>query len=100
MLVLERQNRGSGAKLILELNMKHALVKALGSAKKEDRAQDVDDLANLLLAEACILDGEIPSDPAAFARRLNDYVVRALRGAAATLSAAVMSRSSSSWEER
>ena len=76
--LLERQNRGSGSKPILELNMKHAMVRALGTAKKEDRAQDVDDLANLLLDEACILDGEIPSDPAAFARRLNAYVVKAL----------------------
>lgn len=80
--LLERQNRGSGAKPILELNMKHAMVRALGAARKEDRGQDVDDLANLLLDEACILDGEIPSDPAAFARRLNDYVVRALRSVA------------------
>ena len=78
--LLERQNRGSGSKPILELNMKHAIVRALGAAKKEDRAQDVDDLANLLLDQACILDGEIPSDPAAFARRLNGYVVRALSG--------------------
>jgi molecular chaperone HtpG len=76
--LLERQNRGSGAKPILELNMKHAMVRALGAAKKEERVQDVDDLANLLLDQACILDGEIPSDPAAFARRLNGYVVRAL----------------------
>ena len=82
--LLERQNRGSGAKPILELNMKHAMVRALAAAKKDGRAQDIDDLANLLLDEACILDGEIPSDPAAFARRLNDYVVRALRGTAAT----------------
>ena len=81
--LLERQNRGSGAKPILELNMKHAMVRALGAAKKDDRSQDVDDLANLLLDQACILDGEVPSDPAAFARRLNDYVVRALRGTAA-----------------
>jgi molecular chaperone HtpG len=80
--LLERQNRGSGTKPVLELNMKHAMVRALGAAKKEDRAQEVDDLANLLLDEACILDGEIPSDPAAFARRLNGYVVRALRGTA------------------
>ena len=78
--LLERQNRGSVTKPVLELNMKHAMVKALGTAKKEDRAHDVEDLANLLLDEACILDGEIPSDPAAFARRLNGYVVRALRG--------------------
>ena len=80
--LLERQNRGSGAKPILELNMKHAMVRLLGTAKKEDRAQDVEDLANLLLDQARILDGEIPSDPAAFARRLNDYVVRALRAVA------------------
>ncbi len=60
--------------------MKHAMVKALGTAKKEDRTHDVGDLANLLLDQACILDGEIPPDPAAFARRLNDYVVRALGG--------------------
>ena len=80
--LLERQNRGSGTKPILELNMKHAIVRALGTAKKEDRAQDVDDLANLLLDQACILDGEIPSDPAAFARRLNGYVVRALGASA------------------
>ena len=80
--LLERQNRGSGAKPILELNMKHAMVRLLATAKKEDRAQDVEDLANLLLDQARILDGEIPSDPAAFARRLNDYVVRALRAVA------------------
>lgn len=81
--LLERQNRGSGAKPILELNMKHAMVRLLGAAKKEERTQDVEDLANLLLDQARILDGEVPSDPAGFARRLNDYVVRALRGAAA-----------------
>jgi len=80
--LLERQNRGSGSKPVLELNMKHAMVRAMGTAKKADRALEVEDLANLLLDEACILDGEIPSDPAAFARRLNDYVVRALRSTA------------------
>ncbi len=37
------------------------------------------DLASLLLDQAHILDGEIPADPAAFARRLNAFVVRGLR---------------------
>ena len=32
--LLSRQNRGAGTKPILELNMKHALVKALGGAQK------------------------------------------------------------------
>ena len=37
------------------------------------------DLATLLLDQAHILDGEVPADPAAFARRLNAFVVRGLR---------------------
>jgi molecular chaperone HtpG len=39
------------------------------------------DLASLLLDQAYILDGEIPADPAAFAKRLNAFVVRGLRPA-------------------
>jgi molecular chaperone HtpG len=70
--LLARSNRGSGAKPILELNMRHELVKAVGAG------QDVDDLANLLLDQAHILDGEVPADPATFARRLNAFIVRGL----------------------
>jgi molecular chaperone HtpG len=76
--LLARQNRGSSAKPILELNMKHALVRLLGTAKTAGQEQDVGDLASLLLDQAHILDGEIPSDPAAFTRRLNAFVVRSL----------------------
>ncbi len=76
--LLARQNRGSSTKPILELNMKHALVRLLGTAKTAGQEQDVGDLASLLLDQAHILDGEIPSDPAAFTRRLNAFVVRSL----------------------
>jgi molecular chaperone HtpG len=38
----------------------------------------VQDLAELLLDEAYLLDGEVPVDPAAFAKRLNRLVVRGL----------------------
>ncbi len=76
--LLARQNRGGNAKPILELNMKHALVRLLGTAKTAGQEQDVGDLASLLLDQAHILDGEIPSDPAAFTRRLNAFVVRSL----------------------
>jgi molecular chaperone HtpG len=76
--LLARQNRGGNAKAILELNMKHALVRLLGAAKTAGQEQDVGDLASLLLDQAHILDGEIPSDPAAFTRRLNAFVVRSL----------------------
>ncbi|HSS84172.1 MAG TPA: molecular chaperone HtpG, partial [Reyranella sp.] len=78
--LLARQNRGSGAKPILELNMGHDLVKALAAALGEKRYADVADIAALLLDQAHILDGEVPADPASFARRLNALVVRGLRG--------------------
>ena len=77
--LLARQNRGSGAKPILELNMRHALVKALDAARAGGRQEEVGDIANLLLDQAYILDGEAPVDPAAFARRLNAFIVRGLQ---------------------
>ena len=77
--LLARQNRGSGAKPILELNMTHALVRIAGTAQKDGRTQDVAELANLLLDQARILDGELPTDPAAFTRLLNDLVLRGLQ---------------------
>jgi len=80
--LLARQNRGTGAKPILELNMGHDLVKALTAALGDKRETDVSDIAALLLDQAHILDGEVPADPAAFAKRLNTFVVRGLRGAA------------------
>ena len=76
--LLARHNRGAGIKPILELNMRHALVKALARAKAEAREADVGDLAALLFDEAQILDGEVPDDPAAFMARLNRFVLRGL----------------------
>ena len=68
----------AGSKPILELNMRHPLVAALGTAHSQSRTEDASDLAALLFEEACILDGEVPEDPAAFATRLNRLVVRGL----------------------
>jgi hypothetical protein len=76
--LLARHNRSPGVKPILELNMRHALVKALARAKAEARETDVDDLAALLFDEAQILDGEVPDDPAAFMARLNRFILRGL----------------------
>jgi molecular chaperone HtpG len=77
--LLARQNRGGSAKPILELNMQHELVKVLDAARLGGRREEVADIASLLLDQAHILDGEVPADPAAFARRLNALVVRGLR---------------------
>src|SRR5262249_639795 len=76
--LLARQKRSSGAKPILEINTRHPLVKAIAGAKLGGREGDVADLAQLLLDEAQILDGEVPDDPAAFAKRLNRLVARGL----------------------
>ena len=69
--LLARQNRGAGTKPILEINMHHPLVAAISGAN--DSAAD---LSFLLLEQAQILDGELPEDPAAFANRLNQLVLR------------------------
>jgi molecular chaperone HtpG len=71
--LLAAQNKGSGIKPILEINMRHPLVAAISG--DGDTAKD---LSFLLLEQAQILDGELPEDPAAFANRLNQLVLRGL----------------------
>ena len=64
---------------ILEINPRHPLVKALAArAEGEGAADALSDAAHLLLDQARILEGEGPTDPAAFARRLSDVMVRAV----------------------
>jgi molecular chaperone HtpG len=76
--LLARHNRGSGTKPVLEINMRHILVRALARAKTEERETDVADLSALLLEEAQILDGEVPEDAAGFTTRLNRLIMRSL----------------------
>jgi molecular chaperone HtpG len=71
--LLARQNRGVGTKPILEINLRHPLVAAIGQA-----GAAAADLSFLLLEQAQILDGELPEDPAAFASRLNRLVMDGL----------------------
>ncbi len=71
--LLAQQNRGAVTKPVLEVNMRHPLVAAITGHKDAGR-----DLSFLLLEQAQILDGELPEDPAAFASRLNQLVLRGL----------------------
>ena len=71
--LLAQQNKGAGAKPILEINMRHPLVAAISG--KADAAADI---SLLLLEQAQILDGELPEDTAAFATRLNRLVLRGM----------------------
>ena len=76
--LLARQSKGLGSKPVLELNMRHALVRTLSDPGHKLGDDDTADLAMLLLEQAQILDGEMPEDPAAFTKRLNRLVVRSL----------------------
>jgi molecular chaperone HtpG len=79
--LLARTSSGAGPKPILELNMRHSLVRAIAHASAGTREDDVADLSALLFDQARILDGEVPDDPAAFATRMNRLVARGLPAA-------------------
>jgi molecular chaperone HtpG len=68
-----------GLPRVLELNPTHAIVKKLAERASTD-ADDglLKDAAHLLLDQARIAEGEVPSDPAAFAKRLASVMERAL----------------------
>ncbi len=76
--LLAKQSQSLGLKPVLEINLRHPLVRAVGAAKAQTRDEDVADLSALLLDQAQILDGEVPDDPAAFAARLNRVIVKGL----------------------
>jgi len=70
-----------GMPRILELNPGHAIVRKLAErASKEGAGSDVllQDAAHLLLDQARIADGEAPTDPAEFGRRLSAVMESAL----------------------
>ena len=71
--LLAMQNKAPTTRPILEVNMRHPLDAVIAGDK--DAAKD---LSFLLLEQAQILDGELPEDPAAFANRLNQLVLRGL----------------------
>jgi len=62
------------AKPVLEINPRHDLIVKLSGLCEGDLR---DDAARLLLDEARIADGELPSDPRAFSARLSRVIARA-----------------------
>jgi molecular chaperone HtpG len=77
--LLSRQ-KDSGVSLsapVLELNPSNGLIKALASSFKAKGVSAIDDAAFLLLDQAVMLEGEIVSDPAAFAKRLDAMMQKA-----------------------
>ena len=66
--------QGAATKPILEINMRHPAGR--GDCRRQGMRPA--DLSFLLLEQAQILDGELPEDPAAFANRLNQLVLRGI----------------------
>ena len=75
--LMRRAGRGGGGGLpILEINPRHALIRALGA--RVEAGEDVSEQAGTLLDLARVQDGDTPRDPVAFARS----VAAALAGTA------------------
>ena len=75
--LLRRAGRaGFAAPPVLELNPRHALIAAL--ARQAETGADVADQAGLLLDLARVQDGELPKDPASFARRVERALAMAM----------------------
>ena len=82
--MLQAAGQGVGGdQQILEINPKHKLIRALAErARTGGSSREVEDMAFLLLDQARIVEGEPPTDPAAFARRLSAAMAKALGQAA------------------
>ena len=76
--LMERMGRdSSGPKRVLELNPAHATVEAVRALHAQNATDPRLDLyARLLYEQAVIAEGSKVSDPVAFAKRVNDLIVR------------------------
>ena len=67
------------SKRVLEINPKHALIKEMARAAEDDGQQEaLGDLAELLLDQARIVEGEPVPDPGAFSRRMSAFLTKGL----------------------
>ncbi len=69
-----------GMPRVLELNPTHAMITTLAERAQAESASDdslLKDAAHLLLDQARIVEGETPTDPSEFARRLGTVMARA-----------------------
>ena len=68
----------NGMPRVLELNPSHAVIAKLAEHASGAGDDLLPDAAHLLLDQARIVEGETPTDPAAYARRLARVMERAL----------------------
>jgi molecular chaperone HtpG len=80
-LQMQRLMRRSGQKMpssapVLEINPHHPLIRSLAARLARD--EPIDEAARTLFDLARVQDGELPRDPAAFARRVSEALVSTL----------------------
>jgi len=66
------------SKRVLEINPKHALIKEMARAAENGQQEALGDLAELLLDQARIVEGEPVPDPGAFSRRMSAFLTKGL----------------------
>lgn len=72
---LQRHNQIPGlSQRVLEINPRHDLIRKMAAAGEDG----VDDLANLLLDQARIIEGEPVPDPGAFSRRMSQWLAKSV----------------------
>ncbi len=72
----QHQQLGELSKRILEINPKHDLIRRMAAADPTNG--DVGELAELLLDQALIIEGEPLPDPGAFSRRMSSFLSKGL----------------------
>jgi molecular chaperone HtpG len=76
--LLRRAGRsGYSAAPVLEINPRHALIAALATQAAQETG--VEEAAAMLLDLARVQDGDLPKDPAGFARRVERALAQAIR---------------------
>lgn len=66
------------SKRIIEINPRHALIRRMAEVAKESVSGDFEEAALLLLDQALIIENEPIADPAAFSRRMADFIAKGL----------------------
>ncbi|MGH1478159.1 MAG: molecular chaperone HtpG [Geminicoccales bacterium] len=74
----QHQQLGELSKRILEINPKHDLIKKMATNVAAAAGDDLGELAELLLDQALIIEGEPLPDPGAFSRRMSSFLTKGL----------------------
>ena len=77
-LIDQKQLKSASAK-ILEINPAHPLLKKISQdLAKNNGDSETEDLVKIIYDQACVLEGQQPSDPYAFMKRINSFLTKGL----------------------